>query len=432
MVRLRSVNMTEDQVKASTDDKPTDEGVPLKENCPVSIPGPQSTPQKPIRKSLSLKSPPQTVKASSVTLNTPSMRLQEAIRMKTAAMSSRDGLPSRLGVRSSTYSLVSEPGALSLKSPEGCDVHKSPASTASFIFSRSTKKVVIETASASSPEAQASLKQSLAAELMHVSDQSRAVTFANGGVKCDKVPPPVAKKPAHGSISPLQHYVAGNGAIGDVQHASGITPPETTTTRHQHHPVLQLLLGNIGHQPADHRPRLRLAHIDLLQRKDDVFDKREDTVVLDVAGLTESLLQLLLHILFGVQQSGVEQPTQQRMLHLFNHLSSGLLGIMFSHHGGEARHPNALQHGLDDLFVVLHPELQKLPGGFHVVQVGVQDLLQHTHQEIHETNSYRQSSVAMSVCECVSHLEVPGDELELLIRTQLICHVSGPADCEEL
>lgn len=228
MVRLRSVNMTEDQVKASTDDKPTDEGV-LKENYPVSIPGPQSTPQKPIRKSLCLKSPPQTVKASSVTLNTPSMRLQEAIRMKTAAMSSRDGLPSRLGVRSSTYSLVSDPGSLSLKTPEGCDVHKSPASTASFIFSRSTKKVVIETVSASSPEAQASLKQSLAAELMHVSDQSRAVTFSNGGIKCDKVPPPVAKKPAHGGISPLQHYIAGNGAIGDVQHASGITPPETTS-----------------------------------------------------------------------------------------------------------------------------------------------------------------------------------------------------------
>ncbi|XP_023286761.1 uncharacterized protein KIAA1522 homolog isoform X2 [Seriola lalandi dorsalis] len=241
MVRLRSVNMTEDQVKSSSEDRPTNEGAPLQENCSVSIPGPQNIPQKPIRKSLSLKSPPQTVKASSVTLNTPSLRLQEAIRMKTAAMSSRDGLPSRLGVRSSTYSCVSEPGALSLKSPEGCDVHKSPASTASFIFSRSTKKVVIETAAASSPEAQASLKQSLAAELMHVSDQSRAVTFSNGGVKCDKVPPPVAKKPAHGSISPSQHYAAcsgkmeycveGNGAIGGVQHASGITPPETTTTR---------------------------------------------------------------------------------------------------------------------------------------------------------------------------------------------------------
>ncbi|XP_076610272.1 NHS-like protein 3 isoform X3 [Chaetodon auriga] len=241
MVRLRSVNMTEDQAKALSEDKSTNQGGLVQENCPVSIPGPQNTPQKPIRKSLSLKSPPQTVKTSSLTLNSPSMRLQEAIRMKTAAMSSRDGLPSRLGVRSSTYNSVNEQGALSLKSIEGCDMHKSPASTASFIFSRSTKKVVIETTAASSPEAQASLKQSLAAELMQVSDQSKPATFSNGGVKPDKVPPPVAKKPAHGSINPSQNLpscsakidfsVEGNGAIGGVQHMSGITPPETTTTR---------------------------------------------------------------------------------------------------------------------------------------------------------------------------------------------------------
>lgn len=238
MVRLRSVNMTEDQMKVPLEDKSTNQGAPVLENCPVSIPGPQHTPQKPIRKSLSLKSPPQTVKTSAVTLSTPSMRLQEAIRMKTAAMSSRDGLPSRLGVRSSTHSCVSEQGALSLKSPEGCDMHKSPASTASFIFSRSTKKVVIETAAASSPEAQASLKQSLEAELMQVSDQSKAGAFSNGGLKADKVPPPVAKKPAHGSISPSQNHPAcsakmdfsvdENRAIG-VQHMSGITSSETTS-----------------------------------------------------------------------------------------------------------------------------------------------------------------------------------------------------------
>uniref|UniRef100_A0A3B5B2E6 KIAA1522 n=1 Tax=Stegastes partitus TaxID=144197 RepID=A0A3B5B2E6_9TELE len=168
MVRLRSVNMTEDQVKAPPEDK--------------------------------------------------------------------DGLPSRLGVRSPTYSCFSEAGAVSLKLPEGCDMHKSPASTASFIFSRSTKKVVIETAAASSPEAQASLKQSLAAELMQVSDQSKVAAFSNGEVKCDKVPPPVAKKPAHGSVSPsqsfsscstkMEHGIERNGTIG-AQHMSGVTPPET-------------------------------------------------------------------------------------------------------------------------------------------------------------------------------------------------------------
>ncbi|XP_023138780.2 uncharacterized protein KIAA1522 homolog isoform X3 [Amphiprion ocellaris] len=240
MVRLRSVNMTEDQVKAPSEDKPTNEGAPVQENCPVSIQGPQNIPQKPIRKSLSMKSPPQAIKTSSVTMNSPSMRLQEAIRMKTAAMSSRDGLTSRLGVRSPTYSCFSEPGAVSLKLPEGCDMHKSPASTASFIFSRSTKKVVIETAAASSPEAQASLKQSLAAELMQVSDQSKAAAFSNGEVKCDRVPPPVAKKPAHGSVSPsqnlsscsakMEHCVERNGTVG-VQQMSGVTLPETLTTR---------------------------------------------------------------------------------------------------------------------------------------------------------------------------------------------------------
>ncbi|KAM3596301.1 uncharacterized protein V6R79_011960 [Siganus canaliculatus] len=239
MVRLRSVNMTDDPVKSSTEDKPTSQEVPVQENCPLPIPGLQNTPQKPIRKSLSLKSPPPTVKASSVTLNTPSMRLQEAIRMKTAAMSSRDVLPSRLGVRPSTYGGVSEQGAVSLKSPEVCDMHKSPASTASFIFSRSTKKVVIETSAATSHEAQANLRQSLATELMQVSDQSKAAAYSNGVIKSDKVPPPVAKKPAHGSISPSQNLLAsstkldisfdGNGALGGVQHMSG--PPETTTTR---------------------------------------------------------------------------------------------------------------------------------------------------------------------------------------------------------
>lgn len=232
MVRLRSVNMNEDQEKTPSEDKPTSEIGPDQENYPVTTPSPQNIPQKPIRKSLSLKSPPQTVKSTPAT-SSPSMRLQEAIRMKTAAMSSRNGLPSRLGVRSQTYSCASEPGALTLKSHDGCDMHKSPASTASFIFSKSTKKVVVEATTASSPEAQASLKQSLAAELMQVADQSRAAAF-NGGVKFDKVPPPVAKKPAHGSISQSQDHPAcsGNMEFGvdgnGVQHMSGITP-ETTS-----------------------------------------------------------------------------------------------------------------------------------------------------------------------------------------------------------
>lgn len=236
MVRLRSVNMTEDQVPL--EDNSANHGATVPEICPATNPGPQNTPQKPIRKSLSLKYPPHPVKTSSVTLNTPSVRLQEAIRMKTAAMSSRDGLPSRLGVRSPPHSCVSDQGSLSPKSPERFDMHKSPASTASFIFSRSTKKVVMETAAASSPETQASLKQSLAAELMQVSDQFRTGVISNGGLKSAKVPPPIAKKPSQVLRSPSQNRPACSAKIDfsvdknratGVQHTSGVTSPETTS-----------------------------------------------------------------------------------------------------------------------------------------------------------------------------------------------------------
>lgn len=50
------------------------------------------------------------------------------------------------------------------------------------------------------------------------------------------------------------------------------------------------------------------------KREEDEFDKREDAVVFDVAWLTESLLQLLLHIFFGVQQIDLclLQPKKRR------------------------------------------------------------------------------------------------------------------------
>eukprot|EP00066_Takifugu_rubripes_P018081 XP_011607347.1 PREDICTED: uncharacterized protein KIAA1522 homolog isoform X1 [Takifugu rubripes] len=235
MVRLRTVSMTEEQIIAPSEDKSTAQGDAVTENYQVAIPGPQSTPQKPIRKSLSVKSPPLSGKTSTVQLSAPSMRLQEAIRMKTAAMSLRDGLPSLLGVRPSAQGCAGEQSFLSLKLPEGYDLHKSPASTASFIFSRSTKKVVIETSASSSPEAQASLKQSLAAELMQLSDQSKVIS--NGGLKSEKVPPPVARKPSQGCIgsSPTRLIYSTKGCEIDEnagrQRARAMTSPETTTTR---------------------------------------------------------------------------------------------------------------------------------------------------------------------------------------------------------
>uniref|UniRef100_A0AAV2JEU0 Uncharacterized protein n=1 Tax=Knipowitschia caucasica TaxID=637954 RepID=A0AAV2JEU0_KNICA len=103
------------------------------------------TPQKPVRKSLIISSPPSppATTATSPTLSkatatatkthtamAPSMNLQEAIRLRTAARS-HNGPSSRL----------------SIHSPPGFDVRKSPTSTASFIFSKSNKKVVIETRS---------------------------------------------------------------------------------------------------------------------------------------------------------------------------------------------------------------------------------------------------------------------------------------------
>nr|XP_046181703.1 uncharacterized protein KIAA1522 homolog [Oncorhynchus gorbuscha] len=208
MVRLRSVDVSEDQMKTPSDNNnnynkgnpPAHDQSPI----PTQTPGSQNTtPQKPIRKSPSIKSTPLSLKSSSPSIIAPSMRLQEAIRMKTAAMSSRDGLLTRFRMPSSTSFPSSSGGeyeTLSPMSPEGGDMLKSPASTASFIFSRSSKKVVIETpVASSSPEMQASLQKNLAAVLMKVSDQSTASTVTNGNAGRTgiprRVPPPVAKKP---------------------------------------------------------------------------------------------------------------------------------------------------------------------------------------------------------------------------------------------
>ncbi|XP_068577842.1 NHS-like protein 3 isoform X2 [Cebidichthys violaceus] len=92
----------------------------------------------------------------------PSMNLQEAIRLRTAARS-KAGPPARL----------------SLNAPiSPVDLRKSPSCTASFIFSKSNKKVVIETKPA--PETLATVEKKL-----EVSSVTKGV----------KVPPPVAKKP---------------------------------------------------------------------------------------------------------------------------------------------------------------------------------------------------------------------------------------------
>ncbi|KAL2080493.1 hypothetical protein ACEWY4_024286 [Coilia grayii] len=197
MVRLRAVEANEEQVTVPpSSNTHSEDGTPSQD--PSQSSG-QAVPQKPIRKSLSLKTGTPATKSPSFPAASPSMRLQEAIRLKTAAMSSRDGLPARLCLRSSMASLhSSETSATSPQSPAGGDLHKSPASTASFIFSKSTKKVVIETPSA--PEAQAGLKQSLAAELRQVSDQAKQAII-NGTDNLAKRPPSITTKTLQGSNS---------------------------------------------------------------------------------------------------------------------------------------------------------------------------------------------------------------------------------------
>ncbi|XP_072303746.1 NHS-like protein 3 isoform X2 [Eucyclogobius newberryi] len=210
MVRLRSVSMAEGEDDASSEEKSANGEGLLQESCPVAVQTAQNIPQKPIRKSLSVKSSsPQ----RSVTVVQPSLRLHEAIRMKTAAMSRKESLLARPVARLPPYNATGEPGG---------DTHKSTASTASFVFSRSNKKVIIDTVGPS-PEAQITLTQNLAAELVHLSEKSKSIACSNGGIK--SVPPPVARKPSYDSGGPLQTFP---GNVG-IQHQ--IAPLETKTTR---------------------------------------------------------------------------------------------------------------------------------------------------------------------------------------------------------
>uniref|UniRef100_A0A8C9MPF1 Uncharacterized protein n=1 Tax=Serinus canaria TaxID=9135 RepID=A0A8C9MPF1_SERCA len=142
-------------------------------------------PQKPVRRSLSTRQPPPAQDA------VPSKQLLHAVHLKAAALAS--GEPGAEGPTGD--------GQLSPRS-------KSPASTASFIFAKSSRKLVIETAS--SPEAQADLKKNLVAELMNFSGQRSAQAQRKPG----KIPPPVAKKPSLGSGPAPSPKAAGTEALG--------------------------------------------------------------------------------------------------------------------------------------------------------------------------------------------------------------------------
>ncbi|XP_041809253.1 uncharacterized protein KIAA1522 homolog [Chelmon rostratus] len=205
MVKLRSINSSPEPPKAQ--EEPEAE-VTMRSQQPSSQVSTSSAsgeaPQKPIRRSLIMISPTSTSPPAIATLQSalpksqslvvppassttvlsptkksppamtasPSMNLQEAIRLRTAARSK--GSPaSRLSLHSPTSPV---------------DLHKSPSSTASFIFSKSNKKVVIETKPA--PETKAITQKN-----MEVSSETKVVSEAELVKKEVKVPPPVAKKP---------------------------------------------------------------------------------------------------------------------------------------------------------------------------------------------------------------------------------------------
>ncbi|KAM9432873.1 uncharacterized protein ACWYII_016784 isoform 6-T6 [Salvelinus alpinus] len=110
------------------------------------------------------------------------MRMQEAIRLRTETRS-KEGPPSHLSLHSPT-----SPTGLKFPSSTASFI---PSSTASFIFAKSTKKVVIETLS--TPEVQANLTKNLVAELSSMSNPAKSTeTQKEVAVK---VPPPVARKP---------------------------------------------------------------------------------------------------------------------------------------------------------------------------------------------------------------------------------------------
>ncbi|TKS86558.1 hypothetical protein D9C73_020676 [Collichthys lucidus] len=204
MVKLRSVNSSPEPPKAQ--DEPEAE-VTMRNQLPRNeVPTSSSSsepPQKPIRRSLIMPtpvpiSPPAVVtsqpalpksqslvippvssstvlsptKKSPTTTISPSMNLQEAIRLRTAARS-QGSATARLSLHSPTSPV---------------DFRKSPSSTASFVFSKSNKKTVIETNPA--PGTKTTIQKNL-----EVSSATKVVSQTEFVKKEVKVPPPVAKKP---------------------------------------------------------------------------------------------------------------------------------------------------------------------------------------------------------------------------------------------
>lgn len=151
MVRLRSV------------------GAPAVAPTPASGP---SAPQKPLRRALSGRASPAPA---------PSLGLHAAIRLKASGLAAKE-----------------DPGSAQPNGPPDGEPRspQSPASMASFVFSKGTRKVQLERPV--SPENQADLQRNLVAELRSISEQRPPQTPK----KSPKAPPPVARKPSVGVPPP--------------------------------------------------------------------------------------------------------------------------------------------------------------------------------------------------------------------------------------
>ncbi|KAM6399763.1 LOW QUALITY PROTEIN: NHS-like protein 3 [Rhynochetos jubatus] len=215
--------------------------------------GERPAPQKPVRRSLSTRQPPPAKDA------VPSTQLHHAVHLKAAALSSGEAAEKAPGSRATLPGAEGPPGDGQL-SPRS----KSPASTASFIFAKSSRKLVMETAS--SPEVQADLKRNLVAELMNFSGQRSAAPAPQGSGKVPaqrkpgKIPPPVAKKPSLGpgpAPSPLSPKAPGAEVLGSPVpdgKAKAVPADESRTKSEPAGTAASGMEGRNAAPPAQHLP----------------------------------------------------------------------------------------------------------------------------------------------------------------------------------
>lgn len=164
--------------------------------APTGAPTPASgplAPQKPLRRALSGRASP---------VPAPCSGLHAAVRLKASSLAAADG------------PLSAQPSGAPEAEPRP---PQSPTSTASFIFSKGTKKLQLERPA--SPEAQADLQRKMVAELRSISEQRDA----QAPKKPPKAPPPVARKPSVGVPPP---------ASPSFPRAESLTAPPTNGLSH--------------------------------------------------------------------------------------------------------------------------------------------------------------------------------------------------------